>query len=512
MNVTSAQILANCRSIAPELILIGTMLVVLLADMIFFSREQSWKVGWVALAGMALSFVALMGTPASSEAIFGGEMVRNNLVLFFQKIFLAGACAVALFSITTRNLRQYRQGEYYALLLAATLGAMFLASANDFIMLILSLETLSLSSYVLAGYLRNDSESAEASIKYILYGAVASGIMLFGISYLYGMTGNLQLTSMFQPMADGKIPAAFLIAAILVLAGIGFKISAVPFHNWTPDVYEGSPTPVTAFLAVVSKSAGFAVLIRLLLQTATGADLATAAQRLVTMRFDVLFWVISIVTMTVGNLVAIRQTNIKRMLGYSSIAHAGYLLMAFAVLTPAAMDAALFYFIVYYLMTLGAFLVAIALENHLGSSEISDCRGLWVSSPYLVIAMVIFLVSLTGLPPTAGFMGKFQLFMAVINAGLGEGVRAPWFYLSLALIGVLNGAISLYYYFKIAKAMALESFIKAPVLRLRFMEFVPLAILAVAVVLFGVYIAPLSHFVHTAFMSIVEGASLVAGL
>lgn len=514
MDIT-AQILANTGAIAPELILIGTMLAVLLIDMVFFSRESSWKCGWVAMAGMALAGVLLLKTAPSDEAIFSGAIVRNSMALFFQRIIVLGAMAIVLFSLATQNLRGRRQGEYYGLLIAATVGAVFLSAANDFIILLLSLETLSLSSYVLSGYLRNDRESAEASIKYILYGAVASGIMLFGMTYLYGLTGSLKLQQIFAPLVGGSTPMVFYVALVMLLAGIGFKISAVPFHNWTPDVYEGSPTPVTAFLAVVSKSAGFAVLIRVLMQAGTaiggGETLALAAERLQSIGFDVLVWILAAATMTVGNLVALRQTNIKRLLGYSSIAHAGYLLMAFAVLTPSALDAALFYFVVYYLMTLGAFLVAISLENHLGSSEMSACRGLWVSAPYMVAAMVIFMVALTGLPPTAGFIGKFRLFMAVVNAGLGEGVRGPWFYFSLALIGVANSVLALYYYFKIIKAMALESFDKVPVARMRLMESVPMAVLAIAVIVLGLYFTPLSQFVRTAFAAAPEAAKMISG-
>lgn len=507
MTNLSTQILNSCFAIAPELILIGTMLVVLLWDMIFLDKENSWKCGWLAIAGMAFASLWLFKIDGSQEPVFNGAIVRNAVALFFQKIFILGAMAVAFFSVCTGNLRNARQGEYYSLLLAATLGAMFLAAANDFVMLMLSLETLSLSSYVLAGYLRFDRESSEASMKYILYGAVASGIMLFGISYIYGMTGSLKIDQMFLPIADGETPVVLYVALMMIFAGVGFKISAVPFHNWTPDVYEGSPTPVTTYLAVVSKAAGFAVLIRLLFQSggfAAGESFSAASQLITSINLDILFLAASIATMTVGNLVAIRQTDIKRLLGYSSIAHAGYLLMAFVVLTPEAFDAALFYFVIYYLMTLGAFLVTIVIENHLGSSEISACRGLWVTSPYLVAAMVVFMVSLTGLPPTAGFIAKFRLFMAVVNAGLGEGARGSTLYFALAFVAVMNSVVSLYYYFKIIKAMALEPFQKAAAVRLRALEAIPITLLAISVLVLGLYFAPVSRFVRTAFVSAQE--------
>jgi NADH-quinone oxidoreductase subunit N len=390
---------------------------------------------------------------------------------------------------------------------------MFLAAANDFLILVLALETLSLSSYVLAGYLRADRESSEASIKYVLYGAVASSVMIFGFSYLYGMSGTMKLAGAFAPLAAGGNNIAFTIAFAMILAGIGFKISAVPFHNWTPDVYQGSPTPVTAFLAVVSKSAGFAILIRLVMQagaSAGGIEWAAVGERLFGGGFHLLFWILAAATMTVGNFVALRQTNIKRLLGYSSIAHAGYLLMMFTVLNEQAMEAALFYFVVYYVMTLGAFYVAIVLENRAGGCDLKDCRGMSAASPWLVVTMVVFLVSLTGLPPMVGFTGKLKLFKAVVDAGLSEAaLSGAWFYFSLALIGVINSVVSLYYYFKIVKAMALEKCEQAPDVRLGVADKAITGVLAAAVIVLFLYVGPAIEFAQSAFAGL--SSSVVAG-
>ncbi|MCX7012973.1 MAG: NADH-quinone oxidoreductase subunit N [Candidatus Sumerlaeota bacterium] len=517
MSAFTAQTLANCRAIAPELALIAALMAVLLVDLALLSRRSTGASVWVAVAGLGTAFALLTRFQPTDAVIFSGAIRLDSLALFFQKIFILGAMAVCLFTAANAEIfAEYRMGEYYALVLSATLGAMFLAAANDYIILVLSLETLSLSSYVLAGYLRVDRRSSEASMKYILYGAVASGVMLFGISYLYGMTGTLRIAETFAPLRQGTQSFTFFVAFALLLCGIGFKISSVPFHNWTPDVYEGSPTPISAFLAVVSKSAGFAILLRLVLQAgmaAPGFDVAAAARHLTASGLDIVFWILAAATMTVGNLVAIRQTDIKRLLGYSSIAHAGYLLMAFTVMNSAAWDAVLFYFVVYYLMTLGAFYVAITLEAQTGTTEMSACRGMWVASPYLVTAMVVFLISLTGLPPTAGFPAKLKLFKVLIDAALGTGMpRGPWFYLSLALIGVGNSVVSLYYYFKIVRAMTLERFETLPSIRLSVFDLAAMGALLVAVIFLGIYFQPVEEFVQTALSSLGGAARVVGGL
>ncbi len=477
--MTLLQLWQNSLSILPEIVLSLTICLVILADMftpLAYSRTvcgllSMLGVGWALISvSSGYAFVHHLSIPA-----FDGMLISDGLGAFFKLIFLLGALATMLFSLRSRELAGLRHGEYFGLLLGATLGACFLVSSGNFILFILALETLSMCSYVLAGFLKHDRISAEASLKYMLYGAVASGVMLFGISYLYGMTGTLDIPQTMRIMAahlnsGGAVfsPAPFLLALVLVLAGLGFKIAMVPFHFWCPDVYQGSPTPVTAFLSVVSKAAGFSALLRLLLplfdQKLGGGGLLassifanTAAQ----LHLPVLFGVLSVVTMVLGNLVALRQTDVKRLLAYSSIAHAGYLLLGLTVYNRAAVEAVLFYFFIYMIMNLGAFWVVIVLINRLGGAEISRFRGVAYKSPFLAAMMIICLFSLTGLPPTAGFMAKLQLFQVVINAGMGAMngdtiTPQAWFYFGLALIGVLNSAVSLYYYMKIAREMALR--------------------------------------------------------
>lgn len=471
------QILKDLPLILPELALILTLCVVILVDLTQ-SKEQSARISpLISLFGLALALLPVMlnFTGASStpfdhpETGFSRMIVIDRLGDFFKILFLTGTMIVTLFTMLSSETRAYRQGEYYALLLTTVLGAMFLASSNNFVMLVLSLETLSLCSYVLAGYNKDNRLSSEASMKYILYGSVASGVMLFGISYLYGMSGGLQIDRSLYEIAlrqTNSLPVVF--AFLLVLGGLGFKVAAAPFHFWAPDVYQGSPTPVTAFLAVVSKSAGFSAILRVFLPL-FGLNGAYTAQSISAIQgplegliklaqLPALFWIISVLTMTIGNLVAIRQTDIKRLFAYSSVAHAGYLLMCMSVFNPSSLEAILFYLFVYYFMNLGAFLIMILMIEKTGSTSIESYRGMFWSNPWLGTFMFIFLISLTGLPPTAGFLGKLLLFRVVVDAGMGHMVDGHFtaqagLYMSLAVIGLVNSAISLYYYMNLAKVM-----------------------------------------------------------
>lgn len=490
---TLGDVLQNCMYILPELILIVALAAVVLAD-VMLPKEKSSQTAFIALAGLALAlFVVISGygehapfatTQVNSEGevqsvlagpqlAFSSTIVIDKLSDFFKTLILFGSILIVFFTRQSDEIRDYRYGEYYTLLLGAVLGGSFLVSSNNLIMLVLSLETLSLCSYVLVGYRKHDRLSAESSLKYILYGSVASGVMLFGISYLYGMAGTLDISKLFVGLAYGEdYPLAVLIAFILVLGGLAFKMAAVPFHFWAPDVYQGAPTPITAFLAVVSKAAGFGALIRIFLPL-FATDAAVVPDAIIAVKGSLLsavdqshlphlFWIISAATMTLGNLVAIRQTDIKRLFAYSSIAHAGYLLMGMTVLNEAALEAMLLYFVVYLFMNLGAFLVVILMINRTGSAHIDTYKGLIYRNPVMAITMIVFLLSLTGIPPTAGFVGKFKLFEAVVSEGAANlGPQGVWtssagFYFSLALIAALNTVVSLYYYWKIAKIMVLD--------------------------------------------------------
>jgi NADH-quinone oxidoreductase subunit N len=335
-------------------------------------------------------------------------------------------------------------GEYYAILVAMVLGMFLMASASDMLMMFLSLELVSISSYILTGYLRSHIKSAEASLKYIVYGAVSSGLMVYGMSLIYGLTGQTNIYEIAKFISVNEVDEVTLtLASLLVMGGFGYKIGAVPFHFWSPDVYEGAPTPVTAFLSVGSKAAGFAMLMRFF-------KVAIPAEPTGEFAFDWvnLFALIALVSMLLGNFAAVWQSNVKRMLAYSSIAHAGYLLLGVLVADDLGTQAVMFYLVAYTVMNVGAFYMVIVISNKIGSDDVNDYRGLGKRMPLTAAALTVFLVSLTGLPPTIGFIGKYMIFTAL----LGKGTV----FLTLAIIGVLTSAVSLYYYFKIPLNMYLR--------------------------------------------------------
>ena len=375
----------------------------------------------------------------------------DPMAVFFKGFLILTSFLVLLAAPGSRELSRAHLGEFYALLLGVTLGMLLLASSTDMLMLFLSLEMVSLTSYIMVGYLHNNRQSNEASLKYILFGAVSTGSMLYGITLLFGLTGTTKMAAIREALASGAAAPngmALLVSTALILAGFGFKTAAVPFHFWCPDVYTGAPTPVTAFLSVAPKAAGFATLIRFfftgLSETTPGSsDWATFH----TLNWTFLVLIISILTMTLGNIAALRQDNMKRMLAYSSISHAGYALMGTVVLSAEGLQAVLIYFVTYLFMNLGAFLVVIEIFNRTGSFDLRDYSGLYKRSPFLTIAMTIFLLSLMGIPPFAGFFGKLFVFGAAVNRNLA------WF----AVVGALNSVISVYYYARVIKTMIIES-------------------------------------------------------
>ncbi len=330
--------------------------------------------------------------------------------------------------------------------------------------------------------MRTSLRSTEASLKYVLFGAVSSAIMLYGLSLLYGMTGAMDFAGIRAALVTGEVNAfALLVVMVLILAGMSYKIAAVPFHYWCPDVYEGAPTPVSAIFSVGPKAAGFALMIRFFYTTlAVGPDAAASVGIIHIINWPLLVAVIAAVTMTYGNLVALRQTNVKRLLAYSSIAHVGYILMGFVLLTEAGLAAILFYLLVYTLMNLGAFFFVVAINNHLKSEELADYVGLGFRVPWAGAMMVVFLASLTGIPPFAGFIGKFYLFAAVLDK--------EWFW--LAIVAGLNSVVGLYYYFKVVKALFLtrpaEGTDASP-LKLHWLQYTVLAALAIPTVALGLY-------------------------
>ena len=434
----------------PEILLVVFAAAVIILDLIVRARESD-KVAYLALVGLGCSLIAILISISIFKIdepiyLFFGMIRLDKFAIFFKILLILATSATILFSLRSEELDVKLKGEYYALLLAVTFGMFLMASSTNLLMIFISLETVSLTSYILAGFLTHSPRSSEAAFKYITYGAVASGTMLFGLSLIFGMTGTGDLAQISEQLpavlASGEVTAlGLLIAITFILAGVGYKIASVPFHMWSPDVYEGAPIPITAFLSVASKAAGFALFLRFFYS-------GFGAQGILdTVDWGFLLAIVSALTMTIGNLAALPQRNVKRLLAYSSIAHGGYLLMGGVLLTPDGLSAILFYLIVYLFMNLGAFYVVILVANDSGSEMIEGYRGLSSRSPLVAGAMMIFLVSLTGIPPFAGFFGKFFLFKAVISEGF------YW----LAFVGLLNSVISLYYYARIMKAMYFES-------------------------------------------------------
>lgn len=483
----------------PEAIILFAGFGALINDLIFKGRANHGFVLAKVIGGLVIAGgLALMRPPVGEHLIFGQMMVVDSFSHFFRLMFVGITLITVLFSYSSREIMgrdRENKGEYYALLMFLCFGMMAMASAADLVMLALTIELVSLTSYVLAGYARYSLRSSEAAMKYVLWGAVSSGVMLFGMSVLYGLTGETGYAAIGAKLgATGGNELAVLVAVLFILAGIGYKISAVPFHFWTPDVYEGSPTPVTAMFAAGPKAAGFALLIRFFYTSFVGTDAAGAIVALDAVQWPWVLAILSAVTMTWGNLAAMKQENVKRLLAYSSIAHVGYLLMGFVLLTVSGLEAVLFYLLVYAMMTLGSFLVVIALNNRLPSEEISGYRGLGFREPLVGAAMFVFLISLTGLPPTAGFVAKLYLFRAVIDAGM-------WW---LVIVAVINSVISLYYYMRIMRAMYFESGEGTGRLGLARMHVALIVLLVVPTIVFGLAFGPLIQFAE-------RGMGMLAG-
>jgi NADH-quinone oxidoreductase subunit N len=489
---------ASVRWFVPEMLLFATFMLAVLADLTT-DRPGSLRSAYVVIAGLMATFiatVAAMGASLPDGArgllLYGGASAFDPLGSYFKLIFLVATIVVVLLTMRSRDYGTRKMGEFYALLIAVVAGLFLMAGSTHLLMLYLSLEFVSYISYVLVGYVKEDRRASEAGLKYVLYGSVSSGAMIFGLSILYGLTGELNLMRVGAALAGHPgIEPAVLVASVLVMAGIGYKIAAVPFHFWCPDVYEGAATPLTAFLSVAPKAAGFAMLARFSFHVFA----QNPGQVLGAINWPMVLAVLSALTMTLGNLIAIQQTNVKRLLAYSSIAHAGYILMGLSavdrttgVLSQRGLFGVLFYLGVYLFMNLGAFTVVTVLRDKLANEEdITDYRGLGQRAPLLGVTMAIFLFSLTGIPPFAGFVGKFFLFAAVIDA------RLYW----LAFIGIANSVISLYYYARILKAMYLEKTEEgglAPV-RLAPSHSALLIVLAAPTLLLGIFWAPLAGLV-----------------
>lgn len=431
-NITSDMLLA----ILPEIALLVVITVVFIFDLVL-SEKQRDNLAGITAVGIAVTFVLTLiyARPgAAAEQVWGGMLRHDWLAFVFKLLFLASGFITTLLTIGWESV--WRKGEFYVLLLTSLLGMTLMAASADLIMLFLAIETTSIPLYIMAGFMTNDDKSTESGFKYLLFGAMTTAVMLYGFSLLYGLAGTSNIYAMAEAIAAGAIPGPVLVGSLLlILLGFGFKVALVPLHFWAPDVYEGAPTPVTAFLSTASKAAGFAVLVRFMI----------AAFPSILTDWQMIIAIAAALSMTVGNIVALTQTNIKRLLAYSSIAHAGYALLGVAAASELGVLSVVYYFLVYAVTNLAAFAVVIIVYHTTGSDEIADYAGLSRRSPMLALALLLAFLSLAGVPPLGGFIAKVLAFAAAVEAGL------IW----LAVLGVLNSIVGLYYYLIVLKVVYL---------------------------------------------------------
>ncbi|MCU0241114.1 MAG: NADH-quinone oxidoreductase subunit N [Vicinamibacteria bacterium] len=446
------ELLPSLAAFLPEITLTVGLLLVILIDATLW-RHRAVAIRWLSIVTLLKALVLCLWIDAPLGSMWSGMLAVDPLTIFFRMLLIAAALLIVLVfhAGNARELRGLSQGEFYALILAVTLSGMLLAASNDIVMLYLAFEMVSIGSYVLVAYIKGDRRSNEAALKYLLFGAASSGVMLFGLSLLFGLTGTTSLPAIREMLAFGLTDAnhfAAMVIALLILAGFAFKTAAVPFHFWCPDAYEGAPTPVAAFLSIAPKAAGFAILTRFFYVgfTTTGNDRLDLAASIA---WPQILMLLSVATMTIGNLAAITQTNMKRLLAYSSIAHAGYIMMGVVALSEDGLRGILVYLLAYIVMNTGAFFVVTLIHDHDGSFDLRDYPNLYRRNPLLTIAMSIFLLSLMGIPPLVGFAGKLYVFAAII----AKGPALYWF----ALIGALNAAVAAFYYARVLKTMIIDA-------------------------------------------------------
>lgn len=459
-------------AILPELLILSLAILILFLDLVLSERARG-NLGWITAGGLALIIgVSLFAARPGAEPrlIWGGMLRQDWMGFFFLIMFLFAAAITALFSVGLPRIGN--RGEFYFLMLISTLGMSLMAASADLIMLFLAIETTSIPLYVLAGFLKQDDKSTESGFKYLIFGAMTSAIMLYGFSLLYGFTGTTNIYALGQDPQMGQISVWVLLGtSLLVLVGFGFKISAVPLHFWAPDVYEGAPAQVAGFLSTASKAAGFAVLVRVMF----------AAFPEIVPYWGAVIAAMSVATMTLGNAIALAQKNIKRLLAYSSIAHAGYALIGIAVISQQGVSSMVFYLFVYIITNLAAFGIVITFGRIAGSDDISAYAGLSRRSPWLALAILVAFLSLAGMPPFGGFFAKFVVFAAAVEANL------VW----LAIIGILNAIIGLYYYLTVLKVVYLyrseDEDKPLPISRSYSMA---LVVLVIGIILVGTVLAP----------------------
>ena len=483
----------------PEIILTILIISVIIYDLLI-DRSKSGNTGWLLSFGLLIVSFSIWKQGNITTSLFTEAVVLDPFSSFFKQTIILATILVSIVSLYSDELTKYRKGEFFTLLGIITFGLFLMVSAVDLIILYISIEIVSIMSFVLAGYLKENTFSNEASLKYVLYGALSSGIMLFGLSYIFGLTGS---TNYFQiqnaiSQLDGSANTALLLSTIMILAGFGYKVSAVPFHFWTPDVYQGAPTTVTAYLSIAPKAGAFAMMIRFFNQVfsdggaLSGMDIISTSN----IPWASILSLLAVITMTLGNLVALQQNNIKRMLAYSSVAHAGYMLLAMPVMSSESIYAIMIYLVMYLFMNLGAFFIVILVKNKTGGETFDDYKGLGWEMPTVGICMTIFMVSLTGLPPTAGFIGKFYIFASLIKGG------GSFYWLVFA--GAINSVISLYYYLKVVKVMFLDGDRKDVVLHPEFPMFAMLMITVIPSIILGIYWSPLAAWVRSSLVFYIQ--------
>lgn len=466
----------NLTLLVPEIFLFLWALVVLLVDF-FTSPERKHRLGPLSLVGIVITVVLVL--TSGQGQVFGEMFSADPYSLCFAIIFLGSAFLAISASVDFARERIVHQGEYYALILLSTVGMMFLAASRELLSMYVSLELTTISLFILAAFLKTELKSSEAGLKYVILGAASSAILLYGISLLYGITGSTVLDSIQGELSGSLFPGPLLvISLVFIIAGFSFKLAAVPFHMWAPDVYEGAPTPITAYLSVASKGAGLAAMVRVFF----GSLLP------VTSEWIPLFMALATMAMILGNVVAIRQSNIKRMLAYSSIAQVGYILVALSAASELSTTSMILYLLVYMFANIGAFAVVIAFYNSSGSDDIHEYAGLSRRSPFLALSLVIFFLSLVGIPPLAGFVGKYMLFLAAIQKG----------YYWLVGVAVLTSVVSLFYYMNVVKQMYFREPVKNDRVRISWSLRLALLLSLIGVIVVGVYPNPFVQLISKA--------------
>lgn len=478
-------ILHSISHFYPEIVLVVTLCVIIIGDLLI--KRKGHITGWILFAGVMVSGIFLLQQTGWSSSLFYDSVAADPFSLFFKLILTISTLFVILFSVKSADLDAYssRISEYYMLIAGMLLGMFLMVSSTNLLMMYLAFELTSISSYVLVGFTKKSLKSSEASIKYIIYGAVSSGVMIYGISLLVGITGATDIYSINTALAAGIDQSLVLSLSILmIIVGLGFKIAVVPFHFWAPDVYEGAPVTITAYLSVASKIAAFAMMIRFF--RISFFEVGAAEINGIWTLFEGLNWnlilaVLAALAMIAGNLTALRQDNIKRMLAYSSIAHAGYMLMGLVIMTNEGISAILIYAFIYMFMNLGAFYVVMIFSNKVQTESIEAYKGLGHRAPLMGVALTIFLIALTGFPPTAGFIAKLYIFGAAISAG--------WFL--LVFIAGITTVISLFYYIRVVRNMYFYKPAEGEIqLEFEMSTKIILILLLIPVLVMGVYFTP----------------------